>query len=171
MDTYVEWMVKRKIDTPVRILRVMIMAVAALIGLVLLFLSLFISFLVFFGIIFFGLCIWGGIAINRRFSVEFEYIMTNFDLDIDKIIAQKKRKRLLSINLRTLQQFGPCDDAHADKIDRAGESKRIDVSAHDERQTYYFICTDKKNGRVLVFFTPDERIIHTIKAAAPQACQ
>ena len=171
MDTYIEWMVKRKIDTPVRILRFLIMTVAVLIGLVLLFLSFFISFLVFFGIVFFGLCIWGGIVINRRFNVEYEYILTNFDLDIDRIIAQKKRKRLLSVNLRTFQQFGPCDDAHMDQIARMGENKRIDVSAHDERMTYYFVCMEKKYGRVLVFFTPNERIIHTVKAAAPQACQ
>lgn len=42
-------------------------------------------------------------------NVEFEYAFTNGELDIDKIIAQRKRKRLFSANCRDFEAFGKLD--------------------------------------------------------------
>ena len=36
-----------------------------------------------------------GIYTISKFNIEYEYALTNGDLDIDMIISQKKRKRLL----------------------------------------------------------------------------
>lgn len=167
MDTYVEWLVKRKNDTSVLVLRILIMVVAVLLG--------FAGFFILLGIIptisvlVLAACVWGGWKINQRFNLEFEYILTNFDLDIDQITAQRKRKRLISLSLTGIQQFGRYDLAHKHQVENVGEQKRLDASTHNNGETYYFVCNDKKHGRTLVLFSPEERILKAVKTANPQA--
>lgn len=50
-------------------------------------------------------------------SVEYEYIVTNGEMDIDKIIAKRRRKRLITVNARTFERFGPFKES-----DHAGET-------------------------------------------------
>ena len=44
--------------------------------------------------------IYGGYHLIRSRNIEYEYIVTNGDLDIDKIIARRKRKRIFSANCK-----------------------------------------------------------------------
>ena len=37
---------------------------------------------------------------------EYEYIVTNDDLDIDKIVGRRTRKRLITISLRSVKEMG-----------------------------------------------------------------
>ena len=46
--------------------------------------------------------IWGLVWLLQGTSVEYEYIVTNDDLDIDKIIGRRKRKRLITVSLRSV---------------------------------------------------------------------
>lgn len=39
-------------------------------------------------------------------GIEYEYILTNNDLDIDKIIGKRKRRRLLTVKVNTFEDFG-----------------------------------------------------------------
>ncbi len=42
-------------------------------------------------------------------KIEYEYAFTNGELDIDKIIAQRKRKRVFSASCRDFEAFGKLD--------------------------------------------------------------
>ena len=42
--------------------------------------------------------------------VEYEYAFTNGELDVDKIIAKKKRSSLVSINVSSFSDFGKYSD-------------------------------------------------------------
>ena len=39
----------------------------------------------------------------KNSSIEYEYILTNNELDIDKIIAKSARKRMLTVNFREIE--------------------------------------------------------------------
>lgn len=43
-------------------------------------------------------------------KVEFEYIVTNSDMDVDKIVAKRKRTRILSLNAKEIEVMAPVND-------------------------------------------------------------
>ena len=43
--------------------------------------------------------------INTSFDVEYEYILTNGELDIDKITNKRRRKRLMTIHCKSFTAF------------------------------------------------------------------
>lgn len=50
-------------------------------------------------------------------KIEYEYAFTNGELDIDKIIAQRKRKRVFSASCRDFEAFGKLDsEKYTDEI-------------------------------------------------------
>ena len=40
-------------------------------------------------------------------NVEYEYILTNGEMDVDKIVARRRRKRMITVNARKFEAFGP----------------------------------------------------------------
>lgn len=51
--------------------------------------------------------IYGAYWLISGMSIEYEYILTNGEIDVDKIIAQRKRKRLVTVSAKTFEAFGP----------------------------------------------------------------
>lgn len=49
----------------------------------------------------------GGVWLLGNFNIEYEYILTNNDLDIDKVIGKRKRKRMISLDVSTAEAFAP----------------------------------------------------------------
>lgn len=82
--------------------------------------------------------------------VEYEYIITNHDLDIDKIIGRRKRKRLISINLNNVEEWG-------EYTGKEGSGVNATVMAGDATGvgTWYLVAGHDKVGKVLVLFTPN----------------
>jgi hypothetical protein len=60
-----------------------------------------IDLLLIVGLIYFGI----RVATSR--NVEYEYIVTNGDLDIDMIVAKRKRKRIFSANCKEFEIVAP----------------------------------------------------------------
>ena len=89
-------------------------------------------------------------------AYEYEYIVTNDDLDIDKITGQRSRKRLITISLRTVKEMGRYN----------GEALSADVTvvAHDGtgQDIWYLIAESNNYGNVALLFNPDERTITNI---------
>ena len=108
MDIFKEYMVTRRQDGKDRLKvfgLVFLCSLALTASLVFInYIAEFMGFVIF-GILagFYGCYIY---ALYRR--IEYEYIFTNGDLDIDKIMGQRKRKRLATIDMATLTQFGMC---------------------------------------------------------------
>ena len=84
-------------------------------------------------------------------NLEFEYAVTNGELDIDKIIAQKKRKRIFSAHCRNFEILAK---VHSDKYNEsysgitnkifAGSDMRVEdmyfaVLYFQEKEQYYIL--------------------------------
>ncbi|MBE6778746.1 MAG: hypothetical protein E7541_05095 [Ruminococcaceae bacterium] len=87
---------------------------------------------------------------------EFEYCVTNGDIDIDLIISKRKRKRIVSVAGRKIQALLPYDA----KVSTHGY-QRVVMAAESLQESglWYFTYHSKKNGRTLVVFHPNERVL------------
>ncbi len=114
----------------------------------------------------FGL-IYGGYTLIKSRSIEYEYIVTNGDLDIDKIIAQRKRKRIFSGNCKSFEIVAKVKSDHYNDSVRNMQT-RIDARSSPDSEGAYFIITSYKGQRTLILFEPDERMLKSFKMFIPR---
>lgn len=106
--------------------------------------------------------IWLGLYFFRGLTVEYEYTLTNQELDIDKIIGRRKRKRMVTLDL-----------SNAEKFDIYGEEERfsadVTVSAHDNTYTKLWVLTVKHNslGYVILLFNPNDEFALKLNKVLP----
>ena len=155
MDRFSEQLITKRTTGRDVLLRVLI-AVAAL--------SLIAAIVFFIGFLgwLVGLCLMAGVVwlvswLFKGTFTEYEYIVTNDDLDIDKIIGRRKRKRLITVSLKeakSLEEYKEGDEIEAD----------ITVMAHDETGDGMccFVCGTKQYGDVAILFNPDERTLYNM---------
>lgn len=92
---------------------------------------------------------------------EYEYIVTNNEMDIDKIVGRRKRKRLITVKLSSVSQWGEYEgdaiaaDATVIAADGKGQNDKYLLANHD------------KYGKVAVIFTPSEETLININFAVP----
>ncbi len=101
-------------------------------------------------------------------NVEFEYSVTNGDIDIDQIIAQRKRKRIVSVSGSKIESLLPYNAAeyanrHFDRTVMAAPSA--------EAATWCFSYHSKKNGHTLVLFSPEERVLKALQGGLNKLVQ
>ena len=97
---------------------------------------------------------------------EYEYIVTNGDLDIDMIIARRKRRRVFSCKPKDIQMMARLDsDEYKDA--RKGTFKLIDCSMSLQAKDNWFILTEYKGQRSMAVFAPDERMLKSMKRFNP----
>lgn len=94
--------------------------------------------------------------INLRF-VEFEYIVTNGDITIDKVIAKKSRKNIVSLDLSNIYKF--C--RYEKDIDLSNLKKIYNVHADGDIWCAFF--NDKNIGKIAVVFSPNKKTLDAIK--------
>ena len=70
-------------------------------------------------------------------NVEYEYSFTNGAMDVDKIIAASRRKRMTALNAREIEMMGTKRNAAFDGYIKNGEIKKVYASAdaRSRRQT------------------------------------
>lgn len=98
------------------------------------------------------------------FKIEYEYTLTNTTLDIDKIVAQSDRTRMLSFDLKDVELMTPMSLIESREYD--GSFKTVAEACADItdfENTYCIIADTEKYGRVRVVFTPNEALLELMK--------
>lgn len=108
----------------------------------------------------------GYVFISAR-NVEFEYAVTNGDLDIDKIVSRRKRKRLFSASCKNFEVVAKVKSEHFNQQINSIANRVIAVSTMDSPDIY-FITLDYKGQRTVVFFEPDKRMLDAFKTFIPR---
>lgn len=100
-------------------------------------------------------------------NVEFEYIVTNGDLDIDKIVSKRKRKRIFSASCK---EFDIVSRVKSNSFSLSVQSikNRIDASSSIDSPGAYFITLNYKGEKTLVIFEPDDRMLNNFKMFIPR---
>ncbi|MGN0553398.1 MAG: hypothetical protein ACI4I1_08440 [Oscillospiraceae bacterium] len=162
MDIFVEQLVRKPADgksTALKLLIVFGVVVVSLFCLYLTLIGIVIALLLIFA------AIYGGFYLISGLNSEYEYIVTNGEIDIDKIIAQRKRKRLITAKPSKFEAFGKLADAAPVSGITVVEANGI---SKEEAEDYYIDFTHDSFGKVRLIFTPTERTIEAITPFLPR---
>lgn len=100
----------------------------------------------------------------RGVSIEYEYIVTNNEMDIDKIIGRRTRKRLITVNLNSAEDFG----GYPEKEEVDAETT-VQATSGLERDAHYLIVNHNDYGKVKVIFNPNEKLREAIAREFPKS--
>lgn len=98
------------------------------------------------------------------FNIEYEYIATNTDLDIDKIVNKRKRKRIISLRLSDIDILAPVENAR----ENSGQTKIINAAKSKNDPDAYYIITSKNGQKTKIIFNPNEKMIENAKRFYPE---
>lgn len=104
-----------------------------------------------------------GVWLISGMNVEYEYIVTNNELDIDKIIGRRKRKRMITLDLSKANDFGayPFDgDMEADTT--------VHATTGFEKNAHYLLVEHSDYGKVKVLFNPNQKLREAIANGVPK---
>lgn len=102
---------------------------------------------------------YGTFFIVQSSYVEYEYAFTNGELDIDKIIAKKKRKPMLSIEVNKFTDFGK----YSDDLEETAEMTVVISSDNIASHEYYADFQHEIYGLTRLVFSPNEKMLDNIK--------
>lgn len=107
-------------------------------------------FLVCIGVIF------GAYKLSKLFNIEYEYIVINRDLDIDKIVAESSRKRIVSVKLNEVSDFGEFTVEKAKHLENRHFDEKF-ICCNPGDTAYYLTYKHPKKGMVLLVMAMNER--------------
>ena len=166
MDSFVEQLVKKK-KSPAQIAA---MVATALVALVLIAgCVLFMAILGIFAALAIAAIAYGAWYLLTAQNIEYEYCITNGDIDIDRIVAQRKRKRIVSVAGRKIESAGRYtpEKWSGRQVDRTV----IAAPSANEEGLYYFSYHSKKRGHTLVVFQPNDRVKDAVYDSLPKLVQ
>lgn len=173
-DLYLEKIVRRAPTIPVILLRTVILFGAAAISWLIMVIVLNpesglaqfsqIFLLLVAAILFFAY------RLFTSFNIEHEYIVTNGEIDIDKIVSKRTRKRLCTIPPLEVEIMAPYDEEHKHYYDNNGEfAKTFDTTASKySKDIWLIVANTKKYGRLRVLFEPTDRMIENMREHMPR---
>lgn len=170
MDIFHEFIVKKKKEMIDYLIVLGLVFAAVILSMAAFVLTIiFAKYLSGIGLLLIAAIWWGAWMLIRGRNIEYEYILTNSELDVDKIIAQRGRKRLCTINFKEIEQCASISDASFAHIYRNSEGRTVHNYAGDiEAQRVYFVDYSKESERIRVIFQPNERILDGLKKANPR---
>lgn len=166
MDTFLEKIVVKRKDFKDRLI-----TVGTIIGVVLLIPLVFnIPFVSSMWLLVDAALIYGAYFIITSRNVEYEYIVTNGDLDIDMIISRRKRKRIFSASCKEFDIVARVkSNSYSPQVQSI--AKRIEAVSSLDSDDVYFATLNYKGEKTVVFFEPDERMLNNFKTFIPRKIQ
>ena len=100
-------------------------------------------------------------------NIEYEYAVTNGDLDIDKIIAQRKRKRIFSANCKNFEIVAKVKSHHFSNHYKSFKNQ-MNCASSLNNDNVYFIVLNYNNEQTVVYFEPSEKMLKSFKTFIPR---
>ena len=166
MDIFNEQIIK-KTKSPLELLLLMLIYLAGLtVGMVLILFGLSVApTFIFTFIIFACVVFYFTIKLGTNLNFEFEYSVTNNLFDVDKIIAKSRRKRLVSMDIKTIDDIGVYNPKKL-----SGRTFDLTVNAvgnPNQEGIIYIVTRHPTKGKTLVIFQPNEKIVEALKKSLP----
>ncbi len=173
-DIFMERIVRRKKDGTHYLKIALIIATAFMLATAIGWIVLAIPVMSFlFPIVLVG-CGYGAWWMITSQDIEYEYIVTNGEIDIDSIVHRRKRKRLFSGRAKDFEVMARLDsDEFRDAARRveqerkSGNLKLVNCAAVPGNAASWFFIANYKTGRLLVVFDPDEKMLVNLKRFNP----
>lgn len=155
MDIFREQIVERKKNTKDMAIIAGIVALTLLLSFVLISIAGALAFLLLCGLWY------GAWRLITGKNIEYEYIITDTILDIDKIIAKRSRKRILSIELADAERFMPISDMPNIDV------KTVDATPNGIEDGVYGVDFSSNAQMQRLLFKPDKKFLNSAKMARP----
>ena len=156
-DFYTEQLVKRQKASSTTLIKAILIILTVL--------SVVLIFMIPFGIIGPVIMIALDVFLFRSMDVEYEYLFVNGSLDIDKIMAKQKRKRVFEMNVRDMEVLAPTGSIELQQYQR---TKTYDFSSGVEGARTYEMVTISQGQTVKIIFEPNKTILEGMKMLAPR---
>ncbi len=128
-------------------------------------LVLFMGYLGSFSFLLIAGALFGAFKLSCRFNVEYEYIVTNGTMDIDKIINKSSRKRVLSFELASVSRLEKFNQGLLSSVN----SKEIVTACNlNDPEAYLMVSSTEGKGTSYLIFAPDERVRGAIVKFVPK---
>lgn len=181
-DIYLEYMVKKKKTGK----QIALVAVICILGVVLSLVLFGLTFIVgvsmnmagtgigqivsFVGLLLIAAVWYGAYLLITMQNVEYEYILTNSELDIDKIMSKKCRKPIVSFDFKNVTICAAIDDnEHNSDYKNIKADKVYDVVGDAARGGIYFADLLGESGeKIRVLFQPTSKMISSAKKYNPR---
>lgn len=159
MDLFCECLVKKQRDAKDLLINIGVCVLALIMSVLALTFNVYIFG---FGILIFVLCWYGAYNLIKLNETEFEYTITQNEMDIDKIMGKKKRKRIITVDLNEIEVLEKF-------VDKNGNStKKVYNCFGSLENDIYFIDFLKDGVPSRVIFEPSERMKEVLKKANPK---
>lgn len=167
MDIYSETLIKKKLTSKeknlVKLLFALILISSFVFILVIPFFAwaIHLPILMYVSLIVFGVMLFLVWRKLKSMQLEYEYIITNDVLDFDVIVQEKKRSRLISIDIKTIEEIAPFKKG---TIREESFTTVFHVEKkEDGYDNYYLVVSHPTHKRTLVVFTPDANMLEALK--------
>ena len=101
-----------------------------------------------------------------NFDLEYEYLYVGGDIDIDKIMAKRKRKRIASYSKDNLEIMAPTGSDHVASYEKNGKIKDF-TSMNPEKKTWTLVY-GSENSSETVRLELTEEIAKDMRRFAPR---
>ncbi|MBP3333401.1 MAG: hypothetical protein J6M35_05070 [Clostridia bacterium] len=116
-----------------------------------------------------GLCTFALMMLTwKYFDVEYEYSIWYGTFTLAKIYAKKKRKNLLSADVKEFLLIAPATEEYVNKANHFEPKQTFyAISSKQAEDVWIFVTGGKDEPRNLVFFEADERSLNMLRSANP----
>ena len=168
MDFFNEHIVKKKKTAQDVMSRIIIILVAFMLFYLVL-VQLGAGKLVFLIPVEIAVIIYAGYILWASLNVEFEYSVTNGDLDIDKIVSKKRRKKIVRTKIKDFEYFAPLNDEHISVAEDKSVNTVIDASSDLDSPNIYFAIYFNNSEKVCLLFEPTDKMIENFAHYIPRS--
>ena len=162
MDVFIEKIVKKNAGSASGILKTFIVIGAFCLAILLIYLFRGLGLVAPFA----GLAVFMGTYFMLTYmNVEYEYLYTNGELDIDAIYSKKTRKRLLSVKCGKIEVLAPITVKNTQKDIK---NKVYACSSKNAEGLYYAVFITAEKGKTILYFEPHEEMLEDLKKRIPR---
>ncbi len=170
MDVFLEYLMKKK-QTGMDVLKQLGLILAGVVAsyLVMVLFSMLGNFFASYTLLGVAGVFYGTWILLRNYNLEYEYIFTNGDLDIDVIKAQKTRKRLVSLQCKKIEIMASDKNAvYKREFESDSISKKYNAVFDPALGSIYHVLFTYDGERMLLTFQPPAKLLEAMKKLNPR---
>ncbi len=120
-----------------------------------------IAYLIYIALFALMFCIYGVWFFVTSLRVEYEYSFLPSILRIDKVIARRKRRPVVKVDVKILDDFFPYTDA---EMSRQRFAKVYHAGASEfSEENHVAVFRSEAKGKCAIVFTPNEQLVKAMK--------
>lgn len=157
MDIFYEQLIEKIPSSSDNAKKFGIYACAVIVALIIVFISMQTAFATL-GLLGAGVVAWGAYYLGTNQFIEYEYIITNGEIDVDKIVGKRKRSRLLTVAVAQFTDFG----TYSDSIKNDDDLTIVLASENVGNNDWFADFESENYGKTRLIFSPDQHFLECI---------